>query len=103
MEQILQSIIPTTMTVWTSFYILPFTLCIVGQLILCLKAVKLVLKLIPVLCAAVLVILIVLCVTTGFLGFLIGGFVSLLLIPTILFMLAGSFIGWLIARLIRKK
>lgn len=103
MEQILQSIIPTTMTVWTFFYILPFMLCVFGQLILCLKAVKMMLKLIPVLCAVALAILIVLCVTTGFLGFLIGGFVSWLLIPTILFMLAGSFIGWLIARLICKK
>jgi hypothetical protein len=103
MEQILQSIIPTTMMVWTFFYILPFILCVLGQFFLCFKAVKTVLKLIPVLCAALLAILIALCVTTGFLGFLIGGFVSLLLIPTIVLMLVGSFIGWLIARLIRKK
>ena len=102
MEQILQSIIPTTMTIWTFFYILPFALCLFGQFLLCWKAVKTVVKLIPVLCAAVLTVLIVLCVTTGFLGFLIGGFVSLLLIPTVLFMLAGSLIGFLMSRLIRK-
>ena len=101
MADFLSGIVPVSLGVWMLFFIIPAVLSFLGQLILCSLAVKVVFRLIPIAVAFVILVLVALCSATGFLGFLIGGFVSLLLIGTAVFIIAASIIGWLLCGIIK--
>jgi len=101
MLDFLTNLIPVSIGIWVFLFILPGILSFIFQLWLCGTAVEFVFKIIPILIAAILTVLVVLCATTGFLSFLIGGFVSLVLIGTALFIAGASLIGWVIYGIVK--
>lgn len=96
MFDILHGIIPFSMGIWALFFIIPALFSFVGQIVLCAFAVKISLKLLPIIAAAAILAVVVLNIAFGFLDFLIGGFVVLILIAAALFMIGASLLGWLI-------
>lgn len=101
MLDFLASLIPVSIGIRIFFFILPGVLSFLFQFWLCRTAVKFVLKLIPIAVAAILLFLVLLCAATGFLSFLIGGFVSLVLIGTALFITGASIISWVIYGIVK--
>lgn len=96
MENFLQNLIPVSTSIWLGFFLIPAVISLVGQMILCQRTSRLSLRLIPVYAAAAIIFSVILYKCTGVLTPLIGGFAALLLLGTALFVLAGSFLGWLI-------
>lgn len=84
------------------FIIIPAVLFFALQIWLCFKVGKLILKLIPAVFAAVLLALVFLCSGTGFLSFLIGGFVGFMLLFTAFAVIIASLLGWGVYALIKK-
>ncbi len=84
-----------------SFLIIPAVLIFILQIWLCFKVGKLILKLIPVILAVIVCALVFLCSGTGFLSFLIGGFVGLLLLCAAGAIIMASIVGWAIYAIVR--
>jgi|GEM_PF-3151967 len=91
----LHNIAPVDILFWVLFFLLPGLLSLIGQVLLCLKAKRRAVKFIPFYAAGFLLLLVLLYRFTGALGFLIGGFVSLMLIGTAVCIAVGSGFVWL--------
>lgn len=83
------------------FYIFPFLLVAAFQIYLCVKLAKFVFKLIPFGLVAIILLLIFLYKTTGFLASIFGGFVSLLLIGTCVIICITSILIWILSAIIK--
>lgn len=83
------------------FYILPFILVATFQIYLCIKLTKFIFKLIPFGLVAIILLLVFLCKTTGFLASILGGFVSLLLIGTCIVICITSILIWIVFKIIK--
>ncbi|MBR5381631.1 MAG: hypothetical protein IK136_03320 [Oscillospiraceae bacterium] len=90
----LHNIVPVDVMFWVFFFFVPGIASLVAQVLLCLKAKKRAVKFIPFYAAAFLLLLVLLYRFTGALGFLIGGFVALMLLGTVVCIVIGSGIAW---------
>lgn len=84
-----------------AFYIMPFLLVAAFQIYLCVKLTKFIFKLIPFGLIAIILLLVFLYKTTGFLASILGGFISLLLIGTCIIIAITSIIIWIIFAIIK--
>ena len=96
MSNFLHNIAPISIVLWVCFLFLPGVASIVCQVILCIRAERKAVKFIPFYTAAFILLLVLFNVLTHLLDFVIGGFVSLLLLGSALFIVMGSGIVWIL-------
>ena len=90
MSNFLHNIAPISVLLWVCFLFIPGVAAIIAQVILCLKTEKKALRFIPFYVAAFILLLVLIYRFTGALEFLVGGFVGMLLIGTVIAIVIGS-------------
>lgn len=101
-----RQIIPVSMDIWIFFFLLPFLLAFVAQLLLSFGKNRTAVKLLPIFLALLLPALVYGCHALDILQPVFGGFLGLILIGTAAFIAAGSLFGWIVfaaVRLLRGK
>ena len=89
-------IIPVSMDIWILFFLLPFVLALAVQIALCFRARRIRVKLTPLFLAMFIPAAVLACFYADVLQNLIGGFVSLVLFGSAVFIAAGSLFGWVV-------
>ena len=89
-----RNIIPVSMDIWILFFLLPFVLAFLIQLLLCFRVRGIWVKLLPLLAAVFIPAAVYLCHYADVFRRVIGGFVGLILIGSAAFIAAGSLAGW---------
>ena len=102
-DEFFRRIIPVSMDVWLLFFLLPLVLSLAVQTALCFRARKTWVKFLPLILALLIPAAVYVCFFADVLQNIIGGFVSLILIGSAVFIAAGSLVGWLIYALSRPS
>ncbi len=89
-----RGIIPVSMDIWILFFLIPFVLALLIQLLLCFRARRVWVKLLPLFAAVFIPAAVFVCRYADVFQRVIGGFVGLILIGSAAFIAAGSLAGW---------
>ena len=95
-EEFFRQIIPVSMDIWILFFLLPFVLAFLAQVLLSFRPGRRWTRFLPLMLAAFLPVLVYVCHWLDILQIVFGGFVGPILLFTAAFIAAGSALGWIV-------
>ena len=95
-EEFFRQIIPVSMDIWIFFFLLPFALAVIAQILLCFGRGRMWTRFLPFMLAGLICILVFASVYLEFLQPFIGGFLGLILLGTAAFIAGGVILGWIV-------
>ena len=95
-EEFFRQIIPVSMDIWIFFFLLPFALAVIAQILLCFGRGRMWTRFLPFILAGLICILVFASVYLEFLQPFIGGFLGLILLGTAAFIVSGAVLGWIV-------
>lgn len=95
-EEFFRQIIPVSMDIWIFFFLLPFILAAIAQILLCFGRGRGWTRFLPLMLAGLICVLVFASVYLEFLQPFIGGFLGLVLLGTAAFIVGGSVLGWIV-------
>ena len=89
-------IIPVSMDIWIFFFLLPFALALIAQILLCFGHGRGWTRFLPLMLAGLICVLVFASLHLEFLGPIFGGFLGLILLGTAAFIAGGAVLGWIV-------